>query len=98
MSIRGKAVISGALLALGSNVVAPAQVERAGSHKSMLQQHYEAAERYQTAHDPDRAAYEYRIFLTDALGELAIGRALAGQYERAAASFDEIRAIYPREA
>jgi tetratricopeptide (TPR) repeat protein len=95
MSIRCKAVISGALLALSSNVVAPAQMERAGSHKSMLQQHYEAAERYQTAHDPDRAAYEYRIFLTDALGELAISRALAGQYERAAASFDEALTFAP---
>jgi tetratricopeptide (TPR) repeat protein len=86
---------SGVLVLLCSTVVIHAQATTARSHESTLQQHYEAAQRYQAAHDLERAASEYRMLLTDALGELAIGRARAGQYDKAAPAFDEALAFAP---
>ena len=65
------------------------------AHTSPLQQHYAAAQRFQSAHEMDKAAYEYKVFLTDALGETAIRRAQAGQYEKAAADFDEALTFAP---
>jgi tetratricopeptide (TPR) repeat protein len=97
MLVPVKALAFGVLLSLCSTA-ALAQRRDARTHESVLQRHYEAAQRYQSAHDLERAAYEYRIFLTDALGELAIDRAQAGQYDKAAPAFDEALTFAPHSA
>jgi tetratricopeptide (TPR) repeat protein len=63
--------------------------------ESVLQRHYEAAQTYQAGQDLERAAYEYEMFLTDGLGELAMARARAGEYEQAATAFDEALTFAP---
>jgi tetratricopeptide (TPR) repeat protein len=72
-----------------------AQTKAAGTNESVLQRRYEAAERYQAAHDLDHAAQQYRIFIADALGEVAIGRAHGGEYDKAADYFDEALRLVP---
>lgn len=86
---RTNRMLSVALLAVCATAPVIAQTRSPRAHPSVLQQHYGAAQRFQSAHEMDKAAYEYKVFLTDALGELAIQRAQAGQYEKAAADFDE---------
>ncbi|WP_263351080.1 tetratricopeptide repeat protein [Acidicapsa acidisoli] len=66
-----------------------AQVEDAISSSSTLQEHYEHAGKQLAANNPEEAAKEYRLFLADALGELAVGIAHAGQYKEAVPYFDE---------
>lgn len=98
MSIQRKIAVFGVLLVLSvlcSAAALLAQARGAASRGSVLQQHYEAAEKYQSAHDLDQAGDEYRMFLTDALGELAIARAHAGQYGKAAPNFDEALSFAP---
>lgn len=63
--------------------------------ESVLQQRYDAAQKYQAAHDLDHAAQQYRIFIADAVGELALGRAHAGEYDKAADYFDTALGLVP---
>ena len=63
--------------------------------QSELQQHYDAAERYQASQNFEHAAVEYRAFIADALGELAMARGQAGDYDSAADSFDEALRLVP---
>lgn len=56
---------------------------------SDLQQHYDAAERFQQAGQMQDAAAEYRAFIAEAVGQLATGYAGAGAYDKAASLFDE---------
>ncbi len=63
--------------------------------KSVLQQHYDAAQSYQSAGNLSDAARQYRIFIADALGELAIGRAHLEEYDKAAPLFDEALILAP---
>jgi tetratricopeptide (TPR) repeat protein len=63
--------------------------------KSVLQQHYDAAQSYQSAGNLTEAARQYRIFIADALGELAIERARIGDYDKAAPLFDEALGLAP---
>jgi tetratricopeptide (TPR) repeat protein len=95
MSLRTKIRAFSAIL-LGSALIpaASAQISNA-TGDSILQKRYETAQKYQSAQDLDRAANEYQIFLADALGEVAIGRAHAGDYDRAAADFDEVFTLVP---
>jgi tetratricopeptide (TPR) repeat protein len=72
-----------------------AQSEAAGGGASILQQRYDAAQRYQAANDLEHAAQQYRIFLSDALGQIALGYASAGEYDKAAADFDEALRLVP---
>ncbi len=60
-----------------------------------LQEHYDAAQRYQKDGDRDKAAAEYRAFLADALGQLAAARADAGHYAPAASLLNEALALVP---
>lgn len=92
---RTNRTLSGVLLAVCITASIIAQTRSSRSHPSVLQQHYVTAQRFQSAHEMDKAAYEYKIFLTDALGELAIRRGHAGQYEKAAADFDEALTFAP---
>jgi tetratricopeptide (TPR) repeat protein len=63
--------------------------------KSVLQQHYDAAQGYQSAGNLTEAARQYRIFIADALGEMAIEHARIGDYEKAAPLFDEALNLAP---
>ena len=64
--------------------------------KSVLQQRYEAAQRFQAAHQLDQAAQQYRIFLADVMGEIAVAQSHAGDYEQAAGNFDEALRLVPQ--
>jgi tetratricopeptide (TPR) repeat protein len=71
------------------------QTQKSPAAKSVLQQHYDAAQSYQSAGILTEAARQYRIFIADALGELAIERARIGDYEKAAPLFDEALGLAP---
>jgi len=62
---------------------------------SILQRRYDAAQKFQAANDLDHAAQQYRIFIADALGEIALGRAHSGQYDKAANDFDTALSLVP---
>lgn len=63
--------------------------------ESILQKRYSAAQRFQASGDLSHAAEQYRIFLADALGEIASGWAQAGQYAAAKDDFDEALRLVP---
>jgi tetratricopeptide (TPR) repeat protein len=60
-----------------------------------LGQHYNDAQALQGAGKLSEAAEQYRAFLGDALGELAIGYGLAQDYSDAAPLFDEAMTLEP---
>lgn len=60
-----------------------------------LQKRYNDAQELQRAGKLNEAANQYRAFLADALGELAIGYALVPDYANAAPLFDEALALEP---
>ena len=60
-----------------------------------LQQHYNNAQESQRAGRLNEAAQQYRAFLADALGELAMGYGLMRDYTQAAPLFDEALAAEP---
>ncbi len=64
-------------------------------NEEILHQHYNAAMKYQAAHELKAAAQEYRIFLADALGELAIAEAHGDEYGKAAPNFDAALSLAP---
>ena len=60
-----------------------------------LRQHYNDAQELQRTGKLSEAAEQYRAFLADALGELAIGYGLARDYTQAAPLFDEALTLEP---
>jgi tetratricopeptide (TPR) repeat protein len=90
-----KSITLGSLLAFWFAIAGRAQVEDALSSSSALQTHYEQAGKYLTANNPEQAAREYRLFLANAFGELAVGIAHAGQYKQAVPYFDEALSFAP---
>ncbi len=60
-----------------------------------LRRHYNDAQELQRAGKLDEAAEQYRAFLADALGELAMGYGLVRDYAQAAPLFDEALALEP---
>ena len=60
-----------------------------------LRQHYNDAQALQQAGKLSEAAEQYRAFLADALGELAIGYGLVRDYAQAAPLFDEALTLEP---
>ncbi len=100
--IESRFITSALLLTASLAPAARAQAPAAGSQPpartsgdSILHKRYQAAQKFQAANDLDHAAEQYRIFLADALGEVAIGRAEAGQYDRAEDDFDESLKLVP---
>ena len=86
------------LFVLGFGLLAPAalaQAKTSEANESVLQQRYDAAQRYQAAQDLDHAAQQYQLFLSEALGEIAVGRAHVGEYDKAANDFDEALRLVP---
>lgn len=64
-------------------------------NEQILRAHYAAAMKDEAAHQLDAAEQQYRIFLADALGELAIAEAHGDEYGKAAPSFDAALSLAP---
>src|SRR5437868_13544454 len=60
-----------------------------------LRQHYNDAQALQQTGKLNEAAEQYRAFLADALGELAMGYGLVRDYAQAAPLFDEALTLQP---
>src|SRR6185437_5219036 len=75
--------------------IADAQTTRPAHEGSALQQHYDAAQRFQQAGKLDEAAREYRAFLSAAQQELAEGYSVARNYARAASLFEQAATLEP---
>jgi tetratricopeptide (TPR) repeat protein len=69
--------------------------EASASADSVLKRHYDAAQQLQSAGKLADAAHQYRIFIADALGEMALAQAHIGRYEKAAPLFDEALRLAP---
>jgi tetratricopeptide (TPR) repeat protein len=96
MSIRFKRHSTFLLLILISPAASSGQTGAKGATESgSLRQHYDEAQALQQAGKLSEAAEQYRAFLADALGELAMGYGLARDYARAAPLFDEALALKP---
>ncbi len=65
------------------------------SDSGSLRQHYNDAQKLQQVGKLSEAAEQYRAFLADALGELAIGYSLVPDYTHAAPLFDEALSLEP---
>jgi len=63
-----------------------------------LQRHLVDAQQVQRTGKLSEAAEQYRAFLADALGELAMGYGVARNYTRAAALFEEALALQPNSS
>lgn len=66
-----------------------------GAKGSVLEQRYAAAQRFQDAKYLDQAAAQYRIFIADSLGQVALGHARAGETDKALDEFDEALKLVP---
>ncbi len=71
---------------------------RHATSTSPLSQHYHAAQAAMAHGDKDTAAYEWRMFLTDALGEIAINDAHAGRYRKAGSYFEQALTFAPHSS
>lgn len=69
--------------------------QSSNDHSTPLQEHYDAAQSFQTVGNLSQAALEYKNFLADALGALADHRAKAGDFTRATLLFDQALAFAP---
>ncbi len=73
-------------------------VHHTRSSESSMQQHYDAAERFQSSGDMEQADFQYKLFLADALHHIANDRAHIGEYPQAAALFDEALKFTPDDS
>jgi tetratricopeptide (TPR) repeat protein len=73
----------------------PAQTRPANRAASDLQSEYVSAQHFQASGNLDQAAGEYRAFLANAQGELAVEHAVAGDYARAASLYENALALQP---
>jgi tetratricopeptide (TPR) repeat protein len=83
------------LLLLAWAAGAGAQAPQSDAAAVELQQHYDTAQRYQQSGDLDQAAREYRLFLAQALDELALGEAHLRRNAEAARVFQQAIALDP---
>ena len=74
-----------------------AQSSSAAQHSSdsVLQLHYDAAQKAQQGGRISEAERQYRLFIADALGELAIARARLAEFERAEPLFKQALLLAP---
>ena len=63
-----------------------------------IQQHYDAAYRFQSTGDLGRAGSEYKLFLAEALHRLANGRANIGEYAEAIPLYEEALQLAPGDS
>jgi tetratricopeptide (TPR) repeat protein len=93
-SVRSLHLLAG--LALGLSGIADGQVPLVSrSVMSPMQQHYEAAFRFQNAGKTSNADLEYKLFLALALHHIADGRANLGEYARAVTMYEGALRLEP---
>jgi tetratricopeptide (TPR) repeat protein len=85
-------IFGGLLLSLSITTVA----QSPSDNDSVLKKHYDLAQNFQTSGNFGEAASQYRIFIADALAELAIQSASAENYRKAAPLFDEALRLAPQ--
>src|ERR1700739_2893403 len=73
------------------------QGSKESAHDS-LQEHYDAARTFQLTGDQEQAATEYKIFLAEALRQIADARTRAGEFDFAAKLFSEALVLTPETA
>jgi tetratricopeptide (TPR) repeat protein len=95
MSISVKPALSSTLILLCFAAFMQAQTKNANSDSATPQEHFDAAQRFQREDNLDKAAVQYRAFLADVVGELAVGYADLGEYSKAASSFDDALSLVP---
>jgi tetratricopeptide (TPR) repeat protein len=95
MHIRFKLRGAGLIVLLISASAFGLQSGDRGSAEEPLRQHYNNAQELQRAGKLNEAAEQYRAFLADALGELAIGYVLVPDYTQATPLFDEALSLEP---
>lgn len=96
MSIRSKLRGPSLIFLLSSAAALYGQTgDQVSISSGSLQQHYNDAQKLQQSGKLNEAAEQYRAFLADALGELAIGYALVPDYTHAAPLFDEALTLEP---
>ncbi len=62
-----------------------------------MQQHYDAAERFQGNNDLEQAAFQYQLFLSDALRIVASNRTHIGKYQQAILLYDAAIKFTPND-
>ncbi len=62
-----------------------------------MQQHYDAAEQYQSENEFEQAKNQYQLFLAEALRKIASNRVHLGKYEEATPLFDAALKITPND-
>ena len=72
-------------------------ISRAQPAAMSMQQHYDAAEQYQSENEFERAKIEYQMFLSEALRKIASNRVHLGKYEEATPLFDAALKITPSD-
>jgi tetratricopeptide (TPR) repeat protein len=80
-------------LAIASNLVAQTTPNNGSS---VLKNHYDSAQSFQAAGKFEDAAHQYRLFIADALAELALQAINLDDYTKAAPLFDEALELAPR--
>ncbi|MDP9161839.1 MAG: tetratricopeptide repeat protein [Acidobacteriota bacterium] len=70
----------------------------AATPENTLQQHYDAGRTFQLSGDQDRAAAEYRVFLAEALRQIANANSHAGEFDHANSLFAEAARLAPGNA
>lgn len=95
MPIHLKFILAGVLLEICLVAVPQIEAQNEKEPGSSLQEHYDSAQRFLKEGSLDSAAAQYRAFLADALGRLAVGRANAGDYIPAASTFGEALELAP---
>src|SRR5580692_2226429 len=96
MSIRSKLRSTCLIFILVSGAVLRGQSrDNAIGGSGSLRQHYNDAQKLQQAGNLSGAADQYRAFLSDALGQLAVGYLLVPDYSQAAPLFDEALTLEP---
>jgi tetratricopeptide (TPR) repeat protein len=69
--------------------------QQPASLESAMRQHYDAAERLLATSDTHQADFEFRLFLADALAQIAGDRSHIGQYTRAVPLFEHAIELAP---
>lgn len=95
MSKPWKLAVSGIVLSLPLLVFAQTRIGNIKKGASTLQQYYNSAQRSQQSGNLEEAGRQYRAFLSEAQGQLAVGHSEAGDYLRAASLFDEALLLVP---
>lgn len=95
MQTAGKSFVGLIILAMCASGLVVAQANSPKNGRSGLQQQYDAAQKSQLSGNLNQAAGEYRSFLADAQGELAVEYSVAGQYARAVNLFKNALALAP---